>query len=218
MVCKTNQRVDRGGGSPMTRTPVADATLSACGHATSGCPGTVPSRSIPAGQDGSGGSAVPRGPAVSPRSAVAPGPVASRGPAVSSGLAVLGWLAVLGESAVLGGLTCLGGSIRLRGSIRLGGLTVSCRSTVLRRQAVGRGSLVSREPACARGVAHRPAIRSCRLGLVRPPLPRQRAWTPWPPVSAAACVPVHPFPCTRPSGMPQQSLAGHLIPEGTVNV
>jgi hypothetical protein len=206
MVCKTNQRVDRGGGSSMTRTPVADATLSACGHATSGCPGTVPSRSIPAGQDGPGGSAVPRGPAASPRSAVAPGPVASRGPAVSSGLAVLG------ESAVLGGLTCLGGSIRLRG------LTVSCRSTVLRRQAGGRGSLASREPACARGVAHRPAIRSCRLGLVRPSLPRQRAWTPWPLVSAAACVPVHPFSCTRPSGMPQQSLAGHLIPEGTVNV
>jgi hypothetical protein len=41
MVCKRNQCVDRGGGGPMTRTPVADATISRCGHVSSSRPGPV---------------------------------------------------------------------------------------------------------------------------------------------------------------------------------
>jgi hypothetical protein len=36
MVCKRNQCVDRGGGSPMTRTLAADAVMSACGRTASG--------------------------------------------------------------------------------------------------------------------------------------------------------------------------------------
>jgi hypothetical protein len=38
MVCKSNQCVDRGGGSPMTRTLAAGAVMSACDRTASGRP------------------------------------------------------------------------------------------------------------------------------------------------------------------------------------
>jgi hypothetical protein len=58
--------------------------------------------------------------------------------------------------------------------------------------AVSRGSAVSREPACARGVPGRLAARSYRLGPARQPLPPQRAEMPRPPYPRQP-VPVHPL-------------------------
>jgi hypothetical protein len=49
----------------MTRTLVADATMSACGHAVSGCPNPITAPPTPAP-----GWAVPRGPVVTPQQAV----------------------------------------------------------------------------------------------------------------------------------------------------
>jgi hypothetical protein len=46
MVCKRNRCVDRGGGSPMTRTRTADAVVSACARTVSGRPSTAAGRLV----------------------------------------------------------------------------------------------------------------------------------------------------------------------------
>jgi hypothetical protein len=56
MVCKRNQCIDRGGGSPMTRTLAADVVMSACDRAASGEPAPALARPVPRGSGPSRGS------------------------------------------------------------------------------------------------------------------------------------------------------------------
>jgi len=87
MVCKRNQCVDRGGGSPMTRTLAADAAMSACDRAASGRPGPPFARPVTPESYPSRGSYAAcescpsRGPRAARASYAACGSCASRGSA-----------------------------------------------------------------------------------------------------------------------------------------
>ena len=79
MVCKRNQRSDRGGGSPMTRTSAADAVMSACDRAASGRPAPALARPVSRGSCPSRGSYPSSGLCPSPGSCPSPhGSYASR--------------------------------------------------------------------------------------------------------------------------------------------
>ena len=151
MVCKRNQCVDRGGGSPMTRTPVASAAKSVCGHAAHGCPGRPgptahghrgPTAYGHPGHRGPTAYGQPDHPAHGRCGHPADGQPGHRGPAV------------LPPGP--------------------GGQPVPRRPAVTRESACAQGSVVSREPARARGLADRPAVVPCRPGLARPARPWPR--------------------------------------------
>ena len=81
MVCKRNQCVDRGGGSPMTRTLAADTVMSACDRTASGRP--APALVPPVSPE----PYPSRGPYAARGSYAPGGPYAARGPYPSRGSA-----------------------------------------------------------------------------------------------------------------------------------